>query len=235
MIAAAKARRHKRSQLAAYDSHRYRILISEDPIGLAGGINPYVYAGNDPINASDPLGLQTCQAPPNPDEPMRCTFPEIVTRATRLPRPWMFNPNRSGWMTARGNMPAFTGDPGGGLFDQVAHHFDVPADACSVENSQLAVSIGADVVGVGWLEGIGATLKVARATAQFGDAISFTRFVSASPANIMTSLPVGGSNIGGVTFRGNTRIQPLYTLAGFTPFGSLQAFVERGVACRARR
>jgi RHS repeat-associated protein len=32
-------------------------FISEDPIGLDGGINPYVFAGNDPVNARDPLGL----------------------------------------------------------------------------------------------------------------------------------------------------------------------------------
>ena len=32
-------------------------FISEDPIGIAGGINPYVYAGNDPINNTDPSGL----------------------------------------------------------------------------------------------------------------------------------------------------------------------------------
>jgi RHS repeat-associated protein len=30
---------------------------SEDPFGLSGGINPYVYAGNDPVNSTDPLGL----------------------------------------------------------------------------------------------------------------------------------------------------------------------------------
>jgi len=31
-------------------------FISEDPIGLLGGINPYVYAGNDPVNQLDPSG-----------------------------------------------------------------------------------------------------------------------------------------------------------------------------------
>jgi len=31
-------------------------FISEDPAGLAGGINPYVFAGDDPINQSDPSG-----------------------------------------------------------------------------------------------------------------------------------------------------------------------------------
>ena len=32
-------------------------FLSEDPIGLEGGINPYGYAGADPINGSDPSGL----------------------------------------------------------------------------------------------------------------------------------------------------------------------------------
>jgi uncharacterized protein RhaS with RHS repeats len=32
-------------------------FLSEDPIGLAGGINPYVYAGDDPVNRWDPRGL----------------------------------------------------------------------------------------------------------------------------------------------------------------------------------
>ncbi|MDX1746070.1 MAG: RHS repeat-associated core domain-containing protein, partial [Halobacteriales archaeon] len=32
-------------------------FISEDPIGLQGGINPYVYASNDPINRTDRSGL----------------------------------------------------------------------------------------------------------------------------------------------------------------------------------
>ncbi len=32
-------------------------FISEDPIGIAGGINLYVYVGNDPVNSLDPYGL----------------------------------------------------------------------------------------------------------------------------------------------------------------------------------
>jgi RHS repeat-associated protein len=41
-----------------YDPHTGR-FVSEDPIGLAGGINGYVYAANNPINATDPYGLCT--------------------------------------------------------------------------------------------------------------------------------------------------------------------------------
>ncbi len=31
--------------------------ISRDPIGVAGGLNPYLYAGNNPLHQADPLGL----------------------------------------------------------------------------------------------------------------------------------------------------------------------------------
>jgi len=34
-----------------------RRFVSEDPLGIDGGINPYVYAANDPITGWDPAGL----------------------------------------------------------------------------------------------------------------------------------------------------------------------------------
>lgn len=40
-------------------------FISEDPIGIAGGINTYAYAGNDPLNHRDPSGLGPDPSCPN--------------------------------------------------------------------------------------------------------------------------------------------------------------------------
>src|SRR5437588_4758689 len=55
-----------------YDPQLAR-FISEDPLGVAAGINMYQYVGNDPINGWDPTGLRQCPgskygacAPPKP-------------------------------------------------------------------------------------------------------------------------------------------------------------------------
>jgi RHS repeat-associated protein len=41
---------------ARYYAPEMRRFLSEDPIGLEGGINPYRFAGNAPVNGTDPSG-----------------------------------------------------------------------------------------------------------------------------------------------------------------------------------
>ena len=43
-----------------YDPELMR-FVSADPIGLEGGINLYAYVGNDPVNSTDPYGMEECQ------------------------------------------------------------------------------------------------------------------------------------------------------------------------------
>lgn len=55
------AREYEDEDLYYYRARYYdpgmRRFIGEDPIGLAGGLNLYAYAGGDPVNYTDPLGL----------------------------------------------------------------------------------------------------------------------------------------------------------------------------------
>ena len=56
-------REREASDLYYYRARYYHAglarFISEDPLGLAAGINPYAYALNDPVNLADPSGLRT--------------------------------------------------------------------------------------------------------------------------------------------------------------------------------
>ena len=51
-----RSRRCPPGQLGNEDTRR-RSLLTQDPIGLAGGSNLYAYAGNDPVSYADPYGL----------------------------------------------------------------------------------------------------------------------------------------------------------------------------------
>lgn len=48
--------------LGVYDFVSIGSLTQEDPLGLAGGLNLYGFAGGDPVNFSDPFGLLPCLA-----------------------------------------------------------------------------------------------------------------------------------------------------------------------------
>ncbi len=54
---------------ARYYSPTVQRFISEDPIGMGGGINVYAYVGNNPVNFVDPLGLKPRRDKPPKREP----------------------------------------------------------------------------------------------------------------------------------------------------------------------
>ena len=59
-------------------------FISEDPIGLAGGINVYRFVGNNPVSGWDPFGLDFHEGPCNPNP---CELDPIGVTGFPLPNP----------------------------------------------------------------------------------------------------------------------------------------------------
>ncbi|MGH8437404.1 MAG: RHS repeat-associated core domain-containing protein, partial [Pseudomonas sp.] len=55
-------------------------FLQEDPIGFAGGLNLYAYAGNDPASYTDPFGLNPCFTHPSP----KCIHDSMVAAVEAL-------------------------------------------------------------------------------------------------------------------------------------------------------
>ena len=69
-----------------YDPQTGRFL-SQDPIGLARGLNLYAYAGNNPSSFADPFGL--CPTPDGKDDGKPCEITLRVQRQTATPNSTM--------------------------------------------------------------------------------------------------------------------------------------------------
>jgi RHS repeat-associated protein len=67
---------------ARYYDPRAKRFLSEDPIGLEGGVNLYTYVGNDPVSLDDPYGLD----PDTPKKPI--LFPPNLPTPPEKPK-WL--------------------------------------------------------------------------------------------------------------------------------------------------
>ena len=76
--------------------------LSKDPIGLSGGLNLYVFCGNDPVNGSDPYGLTGMVFFLRPTPLLLDGSPKVLPR---------ISPSLKGWRPGRPVPPDFRPPP----------------------------------------------------------------------------------------------------------------------------
>lgn len=135
---------------ARYYDPSLRRFISEDPIGLEGGINPYAYVENDPIHQSDPYGLTPC------DEQGWCggtVTLDAISNDDSCPSGWTRGAGgtcRSGRGATRGILGGGSmgggaiGGGGGGVGVYAAAAWDQP-DPCKKKNLPSARRPGTNI------------------------------------------------------------------------------------------
>jgi len=103
-------------------------FLTQDPIGLAGGVNLYAYAGNNPVAFRDPFGL----CPPKDKDPCNLNTGD----------PQADNPEiRQQWETSYKTAPADPANPG--YVVEVGGWCETRDNTCSrKEGSAAKVNIG---------------------------------------------------------------------------------------------
>jgi len=111
-----------------YDAQSGR-FTQEDPIGLAGGMNLYGFAGGDPVNFSDPLGLTSC--------PPMCGIGSFNLAADMWDRgvEAVKQAAKSVVIYAKGNLGAASGEVEGDLAGGASAHFggEASSEALGIE------------------------------------------------------------------------------------------------------
>jgi RHS repeat-associated protein len=185
-------------------------FTQEDPIGLAGGLNLYGFAGGDPINFSDPFGL--CEEEER-DENGEC------------PDANRYSIGAQGLVGGGPLFPSFL-SPGG--FGGGGMNFGVTSDGRLF--LQFQASLGA---GVGWFAGVGLQASVERGDELEGrltveDQFSVTVNGGLGPASAGVTVPfgedgapsgvsAGGGVRGGVGLGAQSSVQRVRTTTLATP------------------
>ncbi|HZP93722.1 MAG TPA: RHS repeat-associated core domain-containing protein [Burkholderiales bacterium] len=143
--------------------------IESDPIGLAGGINTYVY-GDDPLTEIDPLGLKgiafSSSSTPPPAPPtaavsscgQQCNCPDYGIRYSQHLNQYLVNvgpyasalavgPWPKSWAPATGGRPPLLGSSN--PLTSVPRAFGVPGAASTVARGSAA-AVGVATVGIGF-------------------------------------------------------------------------------------
>jgi RHS repeat-associated protein len=181
-------------------------FISEDPIGLDGGVNPYAYVENDPINNRDPSGLECVRFS---DGRKVCRLELIKVTAVGGDNGANGFSNNFGNQSARGrggiptvgNYPTISAQP-----PALRENIHITALKCGVQSANLAFAAVTDLT---VLSGVGIGLKAAvrgGATAlELGGAVLgrwaseelSARFLYGAPEHAtMRAISKSGANVG---------------------------------------
>jgi len=149
-----------------YDPELGRFL-SEDPIGIEGGLNLYSYAGNDPVNLRDPSGLMmVCVVT---DWYISVTYSDgrVDTWYDRSTMSCTSDGGSSGWPSSAGYPSTFGTFPGGGGGGGGSRRpeprpVDVGEEAERQCSKAVAMAFATGTLDASFFVGVGAWIQAAR-------------------------------------------------------------------------